>query len=310
MRAEDQGEYFRVPVDARDLNYSEYFEEGDVVESQTDDYHSHNTERLDVDRREGAPDGAAVHPGMSGLSARRDPHSRAGSPVLRPGHPAVRRYSARRWPSIWRGRLPGHGADLPAVVQPGAWSAAPPREQLATGSRWYAGLCWTTAAAPAQAGQPGVVLPRLIGAVPRLGGADVVMAASRRRSLVAPACPGWPAVGRGVRLSQAGHLPGGHSRAREGSELAALRVLRCCRWRHRSPGGPCRGALGRHGRHQHRPWFEPAAHGRPEQLRPVGRPRRRPDRQPPVGRADPGLRRQPGQVPGTGAPGRGDRPDP
>ena len=48
-RAEDQGDYFRVSVDARDLNYGKYFEDGDVRESDTDDYHSHNTQRLDVD---------------------------------------------------------------------------------------------------------------------------------------------------------------------------------------------------------------------------------------------------------------------
>jgi UDP-glucose 4-epimerase len=48
-RAEDQGDYFRVPVDARDLNYSEYFDEGTPGEA-IDDYHSHNTERLDVDQ--------------------------------------------------------------------------------------------------------------------------------------------------------------------------------------------------------------------------------------------------------------------
>ena len=48
-RAEDQGDYFRVAVDARDLNYGEYFDEGDARESAMDDYHSHNTERLDVD---------------------------------------------------------------------------------------------------------------------------------------------------------------------------------------------------------------------------------------------------------------------
>ena len=47
-RSEDQGEYFRVSVDARDLNYSQYFDEGDVRESRIDDYHSHNTERLDT----------------------------------------------------------------------------------------------------------------------------------------------------------------------------------------------------------------------------------------------------------------------
>lgn len=49
VRAEDQGDYYRVPVDARDLNYSEYFDEGEVKETSYEDYHSHNTERLDVD---------------------------------------------------------------------------------------------------------------------------------------------------------------------------------------------------------------------------------------------------------------------
>ena len=49
-RADDEGDYFRVEVDARDLNYSEYFEEGDVRESALPDYHSHNTQRLDVDQ--------------------------------------------------------------------------------------------------------------------------------------------------------------------------------------------------------------------------------------------------------------------
>jgi UDP-N-acetylglucosamine 4,6-dehydratase/5-epimerase len=49
-RATDQGDYFRVAVDARDLNYGEYFDEGDHRESELDDYHSHNTERLDVDQ--------------------------------------------------------------------------------------------------------------------------------------------------------------------------------------------------------------------------------------------------------------------
>ncbi|WP_151084276.1 polysaccharide biosynthesis protein [Nocardioides cynanchi] len=47
-RAEDQGDYYRVAVDARDLNYAEYFDQGDVAEIGADDYHSHNTERLDV----------------------------------------------------------------------------------------------------------------------------------------------------------------------------------------------------------------------------------------------------------------------
>src|SRR4051812_38255831 len=49
VRAEDQGDYFRVPVDARDLNYSDYFDHGESTPAPVDDYHSHNTERLDVD---------------------------------------------------------------------------------------------------------------------------------------------------------------------------------------------------------------------------------------------------------------------
>ena len=48
-RAEDQGEYFRVAVDARDLNYAEYFSEGEPEESELEDYHSHNTQRLELD---------------------------------------------------------------------------------------------------------------------------------------------------------------------------------------------------------------------------------------------------------------------
>jgi len=48
LRSEDQGDYFRVSVDARDLNYDQYFDEGDPRESELDDYHSHNTDRLDA----------------------------------------------------------------------------------------------------------------------------------------------------------------------------------------------------------------------------------------------------------------------
>lgn len=47
--AQEQGEYFRVPADNRDLNYSKFFEEGDCDLSKVEDYNSHNTERLDVE---------------------------------------------------------------------------------------------------------------------------------------------------------------------------------------------------------------------------------------------------------------------
>ena len=47
--AQDQGEYYRVPADNRDLNYAQYIEEGDKDLSVIEDYNSHNTERLDVE---------------------------------------------------------------------------------------------------------------------------------------------------------------------------------------------------------------------------------------------------------------------
>ncbi len=45
----DQGDYFRVPADQRDLNYEKYVEDGDLKITEFDDYNSHNTERLDVE---------------------------------------------------------------------------------------------------------------------------------------------------------------------------------------------------------------------------------------------------------------------
>eukprot|EP01038_Epipyxis_sp_PR26KG_P002421 gene2421-3426_t len=45
--AEDMGEYYRIPPDLRDLNYSKFVEQGEEKISRTEDYNSHNTERLD-----------------------------------------------------------------------------------------------------------------------------------------------------------------------------------------------------------------------------------------------------------------------
>jgi len=48
-KSEDMGDYFRIPADNRDLNYDKYFVEGQEEVSVIDDYHSHNTARLDVE---------------------------------------------------------------------------------------------------------------------------------------------------------------------------------------------------------------------------------------------------------------------
>jgi len=47
-RAQDMGDYWRVTMDGRGLDYAKYFTEGDTKEAAIDDYTSHNTERLDV----------------------------------------------------------------------------------------------------------------------------------------------------------------------------------------------------------------------------------------------------------------------
>ncbi len=45
----DMGNYFRIPCDTRDLNYDNYFVEGEEKIRLIEDYHSHNTKQLDVD---------------------------------------------------------------------------------------------------------------------------------------------------------------------------------------------------------------------------------------------------------------------
>jgi len=47
--AQDLGDYYRVPADARDLNYSCFFSEGKAEVSIAGDYNSHNTDLLDVE---------------------------------------------------------------------------------------------------------------------------------------------------------------------------------------------------------------------------------------------------------------------
>lgn len=49
LRAEDCGNYYRIPCDTRDLNYDKFFTEGSEDMSKIEDYHSHNTQRLDVE---------------------------------------------------------------------------------------------------------------------------------------------------------------------------------------------------------------------------------------------------------------------
>jgi len=51
--AHDMGDYFRVPADSRDLNYAKYVDQGEAKLTQSahdEDYNSHNTDRLDVER--------------------------------------------------------------------------------------------------------------------------------------------------------------------------------------------------------------------------------------------------------------------
>lgn len=49
QKAEDLGEFYRIPADNRDLNYQQFFSQGNVHISEVEDYHSHNARQLDVE---------------------------------------------------------------------------------------------------------------------------------------------------------------------------------------------------------------------------------------------------------------------
>lgn len=49
-KAKDMGDYYRIPCDARDLNYDKYFSIGEEKVSDFEDYHSHNTQRLNKEQ--------------------------------------------------------------------------------------------------------------------------------------------------------------------------------------------------------------------------------------------------------------------
>lgn len=48
-KAEDLGNYYRIPMDGRDLNYAKYFIEGEKKVALLEDYTSHNTKRLNLE---------------------------------------------------------------------------------------------------------------------------------------------------------------------------------------------------------------------------------------------------------------------
>jgi len=49
VKAEDLGDYYRIPADNRNLNYDQYFTDGNSSVSDVEEYHSHNTHRLNVE---------------------------------------------------------------------------------------------------------------------------------------------------------------------------------------------------------------------------------------------------------------------
>ncbi|MEC5156980.1 polysaccharide biosynthesis protein [Chryseobacterium sp. MP_3.2] len=49
IKAEDMGDFYRIPADNRDLNYAKYFSEGNEIQPEIEDYNSHNTQRENVE---------------------------------------------------------------------------------------------------------------------------------------------------------------------------------------------------------------------------------------------------------------------
>ena len=50
VKAEENGEYFRVPLDARSLQYELYYEQGEPRKAELDDYTSENTEQMGIEQ--------------------------------------------------------------------------------------------------------------------------------------------------------------------------------------------------------------------------------------------------------------------
>jgi UDP-glucose 4-epimerase len=48
-KAEDMGNFYRIPADNRNLNYNQYFLEGKSILPEVEDYNSHNTKRLTIE---------------------------------------------------------------------------------------------------------------------------------------------------------------------------------------------------------------------------------------------------------------------
>jgi UDP-glucose 4-epimerase len=49
VKAQDLENYYRIPSDNRDLNYENYFSKGLEDMTRIEEYHSHNTHRLDLE---------------------------------------------------------------------------------------------------------------------------------------------------------------------------------------------------------------------------------------------------------------------
>lgn len=49
-KAVDLKKFYQVPADNRDLNYGKYFENGDIISTELEDYNSHNTTRLTIEQ--------------------------------------------------------------------------------------------------------------------------------------------------------------------------------------------------------------------------------------------------------------------
>ncbi len=93
LRAGDMGGYYRVSPDDRDLNYDLYFTEGVPEATQLDDYHSHNTTRLDVD--------GTCEMLLQGRGGARRPRAAAARGLLRAARSRHRRARASSAATSW-----------------------------------------------------------------------------------------------------------------------------------------------------------------------------------------------------------------
>ena len=204
VRSVDQGDFFRVPVDARDLNFSAYYDEGDLKKSHTDDCRSRRrTARRTSRRPPGGPSRTSQTLRASGERSASPDARWSWSTSTSSRTPRRTRTCLARSQHSRRGRPRRHGPQPASRRTTGRWCAPRRRASASTAPRWCARRARRPAlSACSRWSTSSWFCLRILGARRQFRGADVVLAATSTGPGRARVQLGGPAARRRVRLPQ------------------------------------------------------------------------------------------------------------